>query len=169
MNAIVTQTKTNVNGLVTVATNGLELLILPGEDPAAVVASVEAFLAESESKPGYGYPDDGPELGRLWSGEPQAGRDHEFYHGHGCTCPRCEKAHTCEVQIQGVGAGAIAYRIHTPAGKEYQPVVNIRSRVVTCNCANGQKLYRATCYHAQAAWLNYLTDDPRTALQRRAR
>ena len=149
------------------AVNGLELLLLPGEDPAAVVASVEAFLAESESKPGYGYPD--PELGKLWSGEPQAGRDHEFYHSHGCTCARCEKAHTCQVQIHGVGAGAIAYRIQTPAGKEYQPVVNIRSRVVTCNCANGQKLYRATCYHAQAAWLNYLTDDPRTALQRRGR
>ena len=160
-NQILSKTTVNVNGLSTVAANGLELLLLPGEDPAAVVASVEVFLAESESKPGYGYPD--PELGRLWSGGPQAGRDHEFYHGHGCTCPRCEKAHACAIEIQGVGAGAIAYRCKTPAGKEYQPVVNIRSRVITCNCANGQKLYRATCYHAQAAWLNYLTDDRRPA------
>lgn len=91
--------------------------------------------------------------------DPASNRD--FYHGHGCTCPRCEKAHACEVMVQGVGSGAIVYRITTPVGKEYMPVVNKSSEVVTCNCPNGLHLYRATCYHAQAAWLNYTTRDRR--------
>jgi hypothetical protein len=152
-----TQNQTNVNGLTAVEADGLSLLLLPGEDAAAVVASVETFLAETDARPWVGFGDE-PELSRLWGGAPDTDR-HSFYHGHGCDCPRCAKASTCEVHVHGVGSGAIAYRVDTPKGKRYMPVVNIHSEVVTCNCPNGQHLYRATCYHAQAAWLNYTTRD----------
>jgi hypothetical protein len=134
--------------LTTATRNGLELAVLPWEDSDTLLTDAENFLAESDAR---------------FEISPDAERK-DFYHGFGCTCARCTKAHDCSVQVAGVGAGAISYRITTPAGKNYLPVVNIRSRVITCNCPNGQHLYRATCYHAQAAWLNYLTRDRRTAL-----
>ena len=153
------QTVTTVNDLVTHTTpSGLELALFPWEDATACSEEAEAFLAESDARPWIGFADEAATLARHWSGAPDTDR-HSFYHGHGCDCPRCEKAAACQVQVHGVGAGAIAYRVDTPKGKRYMPVVNKHSEVITCNCPNGQHLYRATCYHAQAAWLNYITRD----------
>lgn len=40
--------------VVAVEANGLSLLLLPGEDPATVLAEVEAVIDEKDAKPGLG-------------------------------------------------------------------------------------------------------------------
>lgn len=37
--------------VVTVEVNGLSLDMLPGEDPAAIIAQIEAIIAENDAKP----------------------------------------------------------------------------------------------------------------------
>ena len=44
--------------VVTVEVNGLSLDILPGEDPAAIIAQIEAIIAEKDAKPGLGLEPD---------------------------------------------------------------------------------------------------------------
>lgn len=158
-----------VNGLRTARNaEGLELLILPGENAAAVLGSVEDFLSETERRPWIGFGDE-PQSARHWSGAPET-QQQEFYHRHGCDCPRCQKAAGCQVTLHSgsIQSAVVAYRITTPAGKQYLPTINVRSEVIQCNCPNGQHLYRATCYHAQAAWLEYITDDTRRNAKRSA-
>ena len=40
--------------VVTVEVNGLSLDMLPGEDPAVIIAQIEAVIAEKDAKPGLG-------------------------------------------------------------------------------------------------------------------
>lgn len=42
----------------TVEVNGLSLLLLPGEDPAAIVAQIEAVIDEKDAHPGLGLEPD---------------------------------------------------------------------------------------------------------------
>ena len=91
--SILSKTTVNVNGLSTVASNGLELAIFPWEDAELVIAEAEAFLAESDAKPWLPFEDEQPPVdwdaiindpmydryledlqmsGRLWSGGPVA-------------------------------------------------------------------------------------------------
>lgn len=46
------------NRLVTVEANGLSLDLLPGEDPAAVLAEAEAVINEKDARPGLGLEPD---------------------------------------------------------------------------------------------------------------
>ena len=45
-------------GVVTVEANGLSLVLLPGEDPGAVLADVEAVIDEKNARPGLGLEPD---------------------------------------------------------------------------------------------------------------
>lgn len=43
---------------VTVEVNGLSLDMLPGEDPAVIIAQIEAIIAEKDARPGLGLEPD---------------------------------------------------------------------------------------------------------------
>ena len=53
-----TQAANSSVGVVTVAANGLSLVLLPGEDPGAVLADAEAVIAEKDACPGLGLEPD---------------------------------------------------------------------------------------------------------------
>ena len=44
--------------LITVEANGLSLDLLPGEDPAVIIAQIEAVIAEKDARPGLGLEPD---------------------------------------------------------------------------------------------------------------
>lgn len=89
-----------------------------------------------------------------------------FYHDAACDCARCQKAQACTTKVFGAGAHAIIFDVTSTSGKIYRVVVNKSTEIVTCNCPAGVHNYRATCSHAQRAWLEYMKPDKPTALGR---
>jgi len=87
-----------------------------------------------------------------------------FYHDALCACPRCEKSRLCALKIFGATSATVIYEVSSPSGKIYRVVVNRRTEIVTCNCPAGMHNFRATCSHAQRAWLEYQQPDTKTAL-----
>jgi hypothetical protein len=144
-----------------------ELAVLPGENVTELAAAADAVIAESASKPGLGPDFTDADLDALFTREltrplapirpvpthPTIGA--QFYHDDDCTCERCQKASQCSARLYSDNSRVSVWDVASPSGQTYRVVVNQGSRVVTCNCEHGVHQHRATCAHAQAAWLAY--------------